>query len=249
MKIKYPISLKQILLFSFLIILVLGVSTSLVSTLIRADDRIKAEENNLAGENIITFNTAWSAPHPVVEKLSKMFPDVNIVHKWADEDLGNNCGEYEYFDGERIREHFPETYKEGIDFACEMWGYDPVDIHLVENALGNDYVSTCHDEFEVIELLGQKALFSNSRLTKADIPKGMNVYHLREGDDGNICSVERQVLVNLAGSVITKEPIEFNGADSISFDEETYPNFLDEQMSLGDFMEITEHSDEMEVIQ
>lgn len=48
MKIKYPISLKQILLFSFLIILVLGVSTSLVSTLIRADDRIKAEENNLA---------------------------------------------------------------------------------------------------------------------------------------------------------------------------------------------------------
>ena len=48
MKIKYPISLKQILLFSFLIILVLGVSTALVSTLIRTDDRIKAEENNLA---------------------------------------------------------------------------------------------------------------------------------------------------------------------------------------------------------
>lgn len=48
MKIKYPISLKQILLFSFLIILVLGVSTFLVSTLIRTDDRIKAEENNFA---------------------------------------------------------------------------------------------------------------------------------------------------------------------------------------------------------
>ena len=48
MKIKYPISLKQILLFSFLIILVLGVSTTLVSTLIRSDDRIKAEESNLA---------------------------------------------------------------------------------------------------------------------------------------------------------------------------------------------------------
>ncbi len=47
MKIKYPISLKQILLFSLLIILVLGVSTALVSTLVRSDDRIKAEENNL----------------------------------------------------------------------------------------------------------------------------------------------------------------------------------------------------------
>ena len=47
MKIKYPISLKQILLFSFLIILVLGVSTALVSTLVRADDKIKAEEKTL----------------------------------------------------------------------------------------------------------------------------------------------------------------------------------------------------------
>ena len=48
MKIKFPISLKQIILFSFLIILVLGVSTTLISTLIRADDKIKAEENNFA---------------------------------------------------------------------------------------------------------------------------------------------------------------------------------------------------------
>ena len=36
-------------------------------------------------------------------------------------------------------------------------------------------------------------------------------------------------------------------ADSISFDEETYPTFLDEQMSLGEFMEITEQSEDMEV--
>lgn len=48
MKIKFPISLKQIILFSFLIILVLCVSTTLISTLIRADDKIKAEENNFA---------------------------------------------------------------------------------------------------------------------------------------------------------------------------------------------------------
>ena len=47
MKIRFPISLKQIILFSLLIILVLGVSTSLVSTMIRTDERIKAEENNL----------------------------------------------------------------------------------------------------------------------------------------------------------------------------------------------------------
>jgi len=45
-KIKYPIALKHILLFSFLIILVLGLTTFLVSTLVRGDDKRKAEENN-----------------------------------------------------------------------------------------------------------------------------------------------------------------------------------------------------------
>ena len=61
MKIKFPISLKQILLFSFLIILVLGVSTALVSTLIRTDDRIKAEENNFAlnGRTAQTVQSAF----------------------------------------------------------------------------------------------------------------------------------------------------------------------------------------------
>ena len=61
MKIKYPISLKQILLFSFLIILVLGGSTALVSTLVHADDRIKAEENNLAlnGRTAQTVQSAF----------------------------------------------------------------------------------------------------------------------------------------------------------------------------------------------
>lgn len=45
-RIRHPISLKQILLFSMLIILVLGVSTTLVSTLIRNDDKNKAIDNN-----------------------------------------------------------------------------------------------------------------------------------------------------------------------------------------------------------
>ena len=53
-KIKFPIALKHILLFSSLIILVLGLTTFLVSTLVRGNDRIKAEENN----HIINARTA-----------------------------------------------------------------------------------------------------------------------------------------------------------------------------------------------
>ena len=42
----------------------------------------------------LNFLTAWSAPHPVMEKLAEMFPDVGIEHEWADEDIGySNCTE------------------------------------------------------------------------------------------------------------------------------------------------------------
>ena len=53
-------------------------------------DEIK---NNNPKEKI-TFLTAWAAPHPIMEKLAEMYPEVNIQHEWADEDIGMNCGRY-----------------------------------------------------------------------------------------------------------------------------------------------------------
>ena len=55
----------------------------------------------------ISFLTAWSAPHPVLEKLTAMFPSVTIEHEWADEDIGYNCGRRTYYDGERTEEYYP----------------------------------------------------------------------------------------------------------------------------------------------
>ena len=52
----------------------------------------------------LRFQTAWSAPHPVLEKLTEMFPDIELEHEWADEDIGQNCGRYSYKAGERIEE-------------------------------------------------------------------------------------------------------------------------------------------------
>lgn len=45
-KVRFPISFKLALIFSTLVLLVLGASTYMVSTLVRGDERIKAEENN-----------------------------------------------------------------------------------------------------------------------------------------------------------------------------------------------------------
>ena len=42
-------------------------------------------------ENIISFETAWSTPFPLMEELSRMFPDLTIEVAYADEDIGSNC--------------------------------------------------------------------------------------------------------------------------------------------------------------
>jgi hypothetical protein len=72
----------------------------------------------------LRFLTAWNAPHPVISKLSEMFPDIEIVHEWADEDIGMNCGRYEYHDGERCGEYFPETDNEAVEFAAKVIGLE-----------------------------------------------------------------------------------------------------------------------------
>ena len=89
MKIKYPISLKQILLFSFLIILVLGVSTALVSTLVRTDDKIKAEENNHA-LNGRTAQTVQSAFENMQSNSYILFESFSVV---ADEKQKKELGD------------------------------------------------------------------------------------------------------------------------------------------------------------
>lgn len=79
----------------------------------------------------LLFETAWSAPHPVLEKLSDTYPDVKFEHEWADEDIGVNCGRYTYTNGERVEEYFPDSGREAIEFACSLWGID-IDEYLEE---------------------------------------------------------------------------------------------------------------------
>lgn len=43
-------------------------------------------------ENSITFDTAWTTPIPIVNRLAELFPEITIIHEWADEDSGHNTG-------------------------------------------------------------------------------------------------------------------------------------------------------------
>lgn len=193
----------------------------------------------------LTFLTAWSAPYSILQKLSEMYPDIKFEHEWADEDIGMNCGRYVYFDGERTEEYYPESSKERIEFAARVMNSDPSEWCLYLNASRTDYVNFSDDEFEIIEIEGQTALFTNSRMTDADIPKGLYCYHFRHGDDGSFCALEKSVTVNHAGSVIVKEPIEFGENGCISLNNKNAPNFTGNTTLMEEFFVGTGIVDEM----
>ena len=85
---------------------------------------MNTESERLSEENArISFQTAWSAPHPVIEKMAEMFPDVQIMHRWADEDIGRNVGEREYRNGETEYENVPCCGKESFELAFDIYQY------------------------------------------------------------------------------------------------------------------------------
>lgn len=93
------------------------------------------------------------------------------------------------------------------------------------------------EEFEVIEFLGQRMLFDNGRINQKDVPDGVYVNHLRESDSGNrFCTVEKHVLVNHGGSILSKQPIDYKKKDFIKLTRRNEPNFLGEDMTLQQFM-------------
>lgn len=59
-------------------------------------------ENHQIDKDTIAFMTAWSAPEPVIAQLAKMYPEAEIEHWWADEDIGNNDGYAKYNGGRAV---------------------------------------------------------------------------------------------------------------------------------------------------
>lgn len=72
-------------------------------------------------DDMVTFNTAWSAPVPIFDHLRKLFPDVAFSVDYADEDFGNNCGRISWDQDSDFHVEEINSY----EFACEVFGYDP----------------------------------------------------------------------------------------------------------------------------
>ncbi len=99
--------------------------------------------------NTMSFLTAWSAPHPILQKLSEMYPDLVVEHQWADKDIGANCGQRTYQGGDILDEYYPDYGKRSVEFACQVMGAEPEDYGLVLSQDGTEYV--CAEDTEETE--------------------------------------------------------------------------------------------------
>ena len=89
---------------------------------------------------------------------------------------------------------------------------------------------------QAVEFMDRKALFSDTRLKKNEIPEGLYRYELRDRGDGEFCTVEKEVVVNHAGTLLMKEPLDLGESGYIELDEETGLNFLGYDQTMQEFV-------------
>ena len=92
-----------------------------------------------------------------------------------------------------------------------------------------------NEPLDVIEMRGVLGLFTNGRVPENALPEGAYKYDIRHGDDGNFCTIENRVIVNHAGTILLKEPLDFDGKDYIDIQGDDGPSFLCEHASVADF--------------
>lgn len=78
--------------------------------------------------NSIYYNTAWSPATPIFQKLTQMYPDIDMELQWADEDMGNNIGEAIYEDKELTISEYSgfdgntEERNKAWEIYIDLWG-------------------------------------------------------------------------------------------------------------------------------
>lgn len=72
-------------------------------------------------DNSIYFETAWSSPIELIQKLSSRFPELTLQLDYADEDSGSNTGIITFKNGEAINVTQPESQsREGYEIYFDL---------------------------------------------------------------------------------------------------------------------------------
>lgn len=73
-------------------------------------------------DNVIEFDTAWSAPIAIYKKLGEMFPNISFSFIYADEDVSYNVGEGRMENGEFTIYRPEGGTKEAFEMFCDVQG-------------------------------------------------------------------------------------------------------------------------------
>ena len=94
------------------------------------------------------------------------------------------------------------------------------------------------EQYEHCILFDKHVLFIDGRFNRENLPKGLYAYDLRGSDDdpGEPATLERAVMVNHAGTVISAEPLFEDDVDFRELGEGL--DFQDDAMTLRDFIEM-----------
>ena len=88
----------------------------------------------------LEFSTAWSSVPPIIEAISKKYPDVTMNYSWADEDIGYNVGRITIRNGEVLDENIPEGgTRAAYEMAADIRGDDLEDWGLTLSEDGSTY--------------------------------------------------------------------------------------------------------------
>lgn len=129
------------------------------------ENKTKLKNNAL----YISFDTAWSTPQPVFEKLSSIFPELTISLLYADEDLGSNFGFAEFKAGELISEGSKDLdleQKTRIAMAIKEGSSQPKKLFEYRTGYSVNIDKECDNEnFDLEEYL------ENLKICYTDLPK------------------------------------------------------------------------------
>lgn len=99
-------------------------------------------------------------------------------------------------------------------------------------------VNAMTEKFEHIELFGKPVLFTNARVDRETVPEGWYRYNIRgsDNDPGSFATLEREVGVNHAGTILSPEEILLVPGKDYRLIQESQ-NFFGEQITLAEFCE------------
>ncbi|WP_273839362.1 hypothetical protein [Providencia rettgeri] len=73
------------------------------------------------GELIIKFDTAWSTPEQIYAALGNKFSQHSFTVRFADEDLGSNCGTFDIINGNLVNINIAKPYREQSESEKLHW--------------------------------------------------------------------------------------------------------------------------------